>query len=140
MNKILLLSIALVLIITSCGESEKEAKKQVKKEVVKKPVVVKDTIPEEPIEEPVYEEPKPVEPNKYFLIIGSFEKESNAYKLRDELTEQGFDSEVIVRHSRENQEFYKVSYKGFSDRDEAFNELSMERKLPNNQDVWLLIK
>ncbi len=139
-NKILAIIILISFTAISCGKKAKKEKFQAKREVVKPPVEKKDTIKPTPIieePEPVIEE---VPENKYFLIAGSFSSLNNAETFQKELTQQGYDSEVIVRKTGKNQDFYKVSYKGFSDRDEAFNELSMERKLPNNQDVWLLIK
>jgi len=122
----------------SCGKKKAEEVTQVKREVVKPPVEEKDTItPPPPAPEPVV---VPKAENKYFLIAGSFSSMENAETFKNELIQQGFDSEVIIRKRGINQDFYKVSYKGFSDKDEAFNELAMERKQPNNQDVWLLIK
>ncbi|TLX77168.1 SPOR domain-containing protein [Labilibacter sediminis] len=138
-NRILIFSLLIIFMAISCGKKKEEEKKQVKREVVKKQVVKKDTVPPTPKPEP---KPQVVETpdNKYFLIAGSFSKEQNAITFKNELIEQGYDSEVIVRKTGKNTDFYKVSYKGFYDKDEAFNELARERKLPNNEDVWLLIK
>ncbi len=122
----------------SCGKKKATEVKQVKREVVKPPVEKKDTIaPPPPEPEP---EIVPLPENKYFLIAGSFSSLENAETFKNELIQQGYDSEVIIRKRGINQDFYKVSYKGFSDKDEAFNALALERKQPNNQDVWLLIK
>lgn len=136
--KILPFILFIATITFSCGKKNKEV--QVKHEVVTTPVIKKDTIPPAPEPEP---EPEPIiveaPANKYFLISGSFSSKNNAETYKNELIQQGYDSEVIIRKTGRNQEFYKVSYKGFVDRDKAFNQLSTERKLPNNEDVWLLI-
>ncbi|MCW3784868.1 SPOR domain-containing protein [Plebeiibacterium sediminum] len=125
-------------IFFSCGDKKKNEVKQVKREVVKPPVEIKDTV----VPPPPPPEPEVVTPpeNKFFLIAGSFSSQQNAETFKNELIQQGYDSEVIVRKTGKNQDFYKVSYKGFYDKDEAFNALAMERKQPNNEDVWLLIK
>ncbi|MCW3807926.1 SPOR domain-containing protein [Plebeiibacterium marinum] len=134
----ILLLIIIAVFTFSCGNKKEAPKKQVKREVIKAPEVTKDTItpPPPPPAPKVVEKPD----NKYFLIAGSFSSQKNAETFKAELIEQGFDSEVIIRKTGKNKDFYKVSYKGFADRDEAFNELAMERKQPNNDDVWLLIK
>jgi len=136
--KILPFIILISVITVSCNKKQEEKKPKVKSEVVVPKEEVKDTLPPEPtpIPEPVVEKPK----NKYFLIAGSFSSMDNAEKFQSELIQQGYDSEVIIRKTGKNQDFYKVSYKGFADKDEAFNQLSVERKLPNQEDVWLLIK
>ncbi len=134
-NKLLLILMIFTLGFFSCGKKKEEPKKQVKREVVKPIVVVKDTIP--PAPEPIIIE-KP--DNKYFLIAASFERESNAISFKNSLIEKGLDSEVIVRSTGRNKEFYKVSYKGFVDKKEAYQELSMEKNQPEHQDVWLLVK
>ncbi len=137
-KKLLLFFFVILLGVVGCNKKKKEEPKtQVKREVVKPPVVKKDTIiPTKPIPEPIIEKPD----NKYFLIAGSFSSENNANNFKNELIEQGFDSEVIIRNTGKNQEFYKVSYKGFSDKEIALKELAFEKKQPNNEDVWLLVK
>ena len=134
-NKLLLILMIFTLGFISCGKKKKEPKKEVKREVVKPIVVKKDTIP--PTPEPIIIE-KP--DNKYFLIAASFERESNAISFKNSLIEKGLDSEVIVRNTGRNKEFYKVSYKGFVDKKEAYQELSIEKKQPEHEDVWLLVK
>lgn len=134
-TKILLITFVFALGIISCNKKKEDTTKIVKREVVK-PVVV-DTLPPAPQPEPVVIE-KP--DNKYFLISASFTSESNAVAYKDKLTNEGFDSELIVRRSGANPDFYKVSYKGFADKEKAFNELSYEKNQPGKEDVWLLIK
>lgn len=116
----------------------------VKKTVVHKPVLdtlKKDTLPEEVVVEPEVVEPEVVRPeDKYFLISGSFQSMANAEKYKSELEGKGYQSEVIVRNTGPNNEFYKVSYRSFYDREEAFSALKREKQLPNNEHVWLLVK
>lgn len=75
-------------------------------------------------------------PNHYFLIMASFQNQENAERLQKKLTTEGYVSEV---HSANNG-FYRVSYKGFSDRKLAFQELRTARSTESNKDTWLYIK
>lgn len=138
-NKILIFAFLFSFLIISCGKKKEVEKKQVLREVVKQPVIKKDSIP--PIPKPV-KEPEVVKlpDNKYFLIAGSFSIEQNAIAFKNKLIEQGYDSEIILHYKDKNSKFYKVSYKAFYDKEEAFNQLAYERKQPNNENVWLLIK
>ena len=136
LSKILLLCILIVSVgLSSCKEEAKTPKKKattekvVKKKEVKKPAakpVAKKKL--EPVVEKV--------PNKYFLIVASFEKQSNADKLQSKLKTEGYVSEV---HNATNG-FYRVSYKGFSDRKLAFQELKNVRSTEEHKDTWLYIK
>lgn len=138
-NKILIFYLLFTFLMVSCSKNEK--KKEVKREVVTQPIIKKDTLPEVPEPEPEVEvEVVELPDNKYFLIAGSFTNENNATTYSDELIKQGYNSEVIVRRSGKNPDFYKVSYKGFSDKDEAYNQLANEQKLSEFPNVWLLIK
>jgi len=136
-NKLLLILIIFTIGFISCGKKKEEPKKQVQRQVVKPVEIKKDTVPPAPKPEPIVIE-KP--DNKYFLIAASFEKETNAISFKNSLIEKGLDSEVIIRNSGINKEFYKVSYKGFSDKKEAYRELNIEKNQPEHEDVWLLIK
>jgi cell division protein FtsN len=136
LSKILLLCVLIVSVgLSSCKEEAKTAKKKTttekvaKKKEVKKPAakpVAKKKL--EPVVEKV--------PNKYFLIVASFEKQSNADKLQNKLKTEGYGSEV---HNATNG-FYRVSYKGFSDRKLAFQELKNVRSTEEHKDTWLYIK
>jgi len=136
LSKILLLCVLIVSIgLSSCKEEAKTVKKKattekvVKKKEVKKPAakpVAKKKL--EPVVEKV--------PNKYFLIVASFEKQSNADKLQNKLKTEGYVSEV---HNATNG-FYRVSYKGFSNRKLAFEELKNVRSTEEHKDTWLYIK
>lgn len=136
-TQILIITIVFALATVACNKKKEDATKIVKREVVKPVVVEKDTIPLTPEPEPIVVE-KP--DNKYFLISASFTNESNALAYKDKLISEGFDSEMIIRKSGANPDFYKVSYKGFADKKKALDELSYEKKQPGKKDVWLLIK
>lgn len=118
--------------------------KPVKKEPV--PVapqpVIEDTIPVDTVPEEIVEElPEPPKaPNRFFLIAASFQKQSNADRYREKLIAEGYDSEVIIRQVGANPDFYKVSYKGFSDKNHAFQELRNDMANGPFQEIWLLIK
>ena len=112
---------------TSCKEEVKKPVKRTKK-VVQKKVVPKP----EPIPEPVFEKV----PNKYFLISASFQNRENAKSHQQDLINSGYDAEV---HSTKNG-FYRVSYKGFSDKNAAFEELKNARSTAERFDNWLYIK
>ena len=138
-NKLTLILMLIAIAFFSCGKKKEAPKKVVQRQVIKPEEEKKDTVA--PVPEP---EPEPVvvekPANKYFLIAASFVKEANAISFKDKLVEQGFDSEVIVRDRGLNKDFYKVSYRGFSDRALAYRALRNEKKQPDHEDVWLLIK
>ncbi len=140
------ISAFLILSIGACNSGKKKPeKKPVKKTVVHQPLVdsakLADSlakIAEQKVAEP---EPEIIKPDdRYFLISGSFKSMKNAEKFQKELRAQGYNSEVIIRKTGPNTDFYKVSYKSFHDRDEAFNALRKEKNMPNNETIWLLVK
>ena len=141
MKKIIFVTVTLILVVAAC--KNKQQKAEPKPEPVKEETTVpaqpdtiaQNTVPEE-ISSP---EPAP-EPDKYFLIAGSFTNLSNAEELQKKLTDQGFNSRVIVRNSGINSEFYKVSYMGFKNKKEAINKMRAERLIPGKEDVWVLVK
>ena len=128
--------------INACNSKQKEPEKiPVKKTVVHKPLV--DSLNQDSIApvKPEVKEPEIVKPaDRYFLISGSFQSMRNAERYKAELEAKGYRSEVIVRKTGPNTDFYKVSYKSFHDRELAFSELRQEKQLPNNEHVWLLVK
>jgi cell division protein FtsN len=138
-NKIFIAILCVSVLTISCGKKKSEKKPPVKREVKTQPLVVKDTLPPVPEPEP---EPEIIEKpqNKYFLIAGCFEVEENAYNFRDALVQQGYDAEIVNIPDGVYSTFYKVSYKGFSDRTEAFEQLAIERSQPDKENIWLLIK
>jgi outer membrane protein OmpA-like peptidoglycan-associated protein len=75
-----------------------------------------------------------IEINKPFhLIAGSFKKEKNALKLVKELSNIGYDSQIIGKDSNG---FYRVSMASFVSKDEAQQELNKAR-LNFNTGIWL---
>ncbi|MCG8578282.1 MAG: SPOR domain-containing protein [Bacteroidales bacterium] len=136
------LAIFALLIGAGCKDKPaKESKKPVKTAVHQKKVE-KDTVKEEvktpEVKEVIPEPPKP--DDKYFLIAGSFEKQQNAELFKAKLVADGFNAQVIERPGGPNGEFYKVSYKSFYDRSEAYAELRSARNNEGRDDVWLLVK
>ena len=133
MKKILLLATAFLVIGVACKDKP-EPPEPVQQEI------------EQPEPEPVVEEieePEPVEPaepDRYFLIAASFQKQSNAETFKNQLSDKGIQAQVITRPYGPNSEFYKVSYMGFSERKEAIEKMRQERNQPDKGDVWVLVK
>ena len=148
MKKLYIFFIASVILLSfnACNSTEKKPKKKpVKKTVVHKPLVdsarLADSLALIEAQKIAAAEAEAAQPDdKYFLISGSFHSMANAEKFQKELQAQGYSSEVIVRKTGPNTDFYKVSYRSFYDRDEAYNALRQEKKQPNNESVWLLVK
>lgn len=136
MKKILLLATAFLVIGVACKD-KKEPPQPVQHEIEEPVQPEPDTISQQ-IEEP--EPIEPAEPDKYFLIAASFQKQSNAESFKNQLNDKGFQAEVITREWGPNSEFYKVSYMGFSDRKEAIERMQQERNQPDKEDVWVLVK
>ncbi|MBK3518939.1 SPOR domain-containing protein [Carboxylicivirga marina] len=136
-------SLAIVALLIGAGCKDKpaeKAKKPVKTAVVQKKVE-KDTVKKEVKPEIKEVEPEPPKPaDKYFLIAGSFAKRHNADVFKSKLMADGFNAQVIERPGGPNGEFYKVSYKSFYDRKEAYSELRSARNNEGRDDVWLLVK
>ena len=147
---VFLIAGSLILSFNACKGKKAPEKKPVKKTVVHQPVVdsarLADSLKRVAEQQKALEEAARAEAEaakaaqKYFLIAGSFQSMENAQKFQKELEAQGYDSEVIVRKTGPNTDFYKVSYKGFADRDEAFEALRNAKNEPNNETVWLLVK
>nr|WP_321450127.1 SPOR domain-containing protein [uncultured Carboxylicivirga sp.] len=132
-------------IIASLGACKEKSKQQAQKpqtKVVEKPVV--DTLEADTLKkvaEVEIEKPEPPKPaDKYFLIAGSFQSRENAEIFKLRLEEQGYSSNIIERRRGPNNEFYKVSYKSFYDKNEAFAELRQARNAEGRDNVWLLVK
>src|SRR5690554_3326061 len=96
MKRIFLMSAVILILGAACKEKKQAPPPPPpapKAEVVAEP---QDTVESTPVqEEVVYAEP--VEPDKYFLISGSFQEYANAEKYQKELANQGFSSEIIHR-------------------------------------------
>ncbi|MGQ1889545.1 SPOR domain-containing protein [Thermophagus sp. OGC60D27] len=138
MNKILLVIAAFLFFGVACKNKKEQTKPVPAKQEISKPAptdtLAQDVEVEETVPEPV------VEPDKYFLIAGSFANSSNAESFKKELTQQGFDAQVIIREGGINSEFYKVSYMGFKNKKEAISRMVKERQSPGKEDVWVLVK
>ena len=153
MRKLLIILIAGITAFSfnACNGKKNSDAKPVKKTVVHKPVVdsarIADSLARVAAEQKALEEQAAAEAaaaakaaQKYFLIAGSFQSLENAEKFQKELQQKGYDSEIIVRKTGPNSDFYKVSYKGFADRDEAFRELKNANVDFTDEEIWLLIK
>ncbi len=131
-------------LLTGAGCKDKPSKKPqkpVKTAVVEKKVVKDTTAVDTVKSKPVVKEVEPPKPaDKYFLIAGSFANKKNAEIFKAKLVAEGYQSVIIERPHGLNGEFYKVSYKSFYDRKEAFAELRTARYSEGRDDVWLLIK
>ena len=142
MKKSILVATMILMLGVACKDKEKAAPPVVDKQETEQP---KPSVPdttkneEEKVSEPE-PKPEPQKPNKYFLIAGSFAKPDNAESFKEELKEQGFESEVITRNWGKNSEFYKVSYMGFRDRAKAISTMKQERQKQNRDSVWVLVK
>ncbi len=80
------------------------------------------------------------EPNKYFLIMGSFANKQNAENLQNELIQNGFKSQIFARKSKANTLLYNVSYKNFKDKTKADTQLAIDKQKLNKPDIWLFTK
>ena len=110
------------------------------KKTLKNPKTTKKIVKAKPVKEKVVKEvPKVVVKeaiHKYFLIAASFKNQAYAKRMQSKLQKEGYDSQVILS----KHQFYRVSYKGFAKRDEAFKELKKARLTKGREDVWLHIK
>ncbi|MFO8001856.1 MAG: SPOR domain-containing protein [Marinilabilia sp.] len=141
MKKTLLVAAAFLIIGAACKDEEKPTQTTQTSENLEQSAPSEPDTTTEKVEEETPEPPaEPEEPNKYFLIAGSFEKSENAESFQKQLNEQGFQSEVITRDWGKNNEFYKVSYMGFQDKNEAIERMKQERNKDGKEDVWVLVK
>jgi nucleoid DNA-binding protein len=86
-------------------------------------------------DEPPKEALLPEEPSDlYYLIAGSFKIRDNALSFREKLIQEGYNSSIL--ESKEN--FYRVSFFVFSNKDEALKTLYTVRQEADKKDVWLL--
>jgi cell division protein FtsN len=141
MKSIALFAILVAFVLTGCKDNAKKAAPAKKPTTAQVEEKKPDTtfVEEVTVEEPIAEA-RPMVPNKYFLISGSFQDLSNAEKFQRTLANQGMDAQIIQREPGPNSDFYKVSYMGFSDWKEALRTLENERSTPGKEGVWLLVK
>lgn len=117
---------------SSCKQKTRRVKKKVKKvAVVKQEPISKDTVEYKEEVEPVVV----ADPNKYFIIAASFQSKENAEAMVSRLIDLGYQSRIF--ESADN--FYRVSYMSFTDKNEALRTLEEERSKEDSEDVWLHI-
>lgn len=123
--------LSLAIGVSACKEEKKTLNnpKTTKKIVKAKPIKkkIENAVPKAVVKKAL---------NKYFLITASFKNHSNAKRMKSKLQKEGYDSQIIL--SKNN--FYRVSYKGFSKRNKAFTALKQARRSKQTEDVWLHIK
>jgi hypothetical protein len=71
---------------------------------------------------------------EYHIIAGSFKSRNNAGKLKNELSMAGFPSTVIERGDG----FYRVSVKGYGNKDTALRELYVFRERKGMESAWIM--
>ena len=137
-NYIRITFIATLILSIGVSACKEEAKTPEKKEVATKVKAKKEIVKAIPKPAPKKKLEPVVEkvPNKYFLVLASFQELENAQRLQEKLTNQGYVAEV---HNAANG-FHRVSYKAFSDRKLAFQELKSARSSEENKENWLYIK
>lgn len=130
-----IVSLILTVGVSACKDEKKTpVKNEVAEQVKTKKVTAKpkaEPVPKKKLK-PVVEQV----PNKYFLITASFQNADNADRLQQKLTKEGYNSEIFNAANG----FHRVSYKAFSDRSRAFQELKSARATEENKENWLYIK
>lgn len=132
-----IVSLILSIGISACNDGAKTSEKKIITEKVK--AKVETPKPEAKVEPVAKKKLEPVTeqvPNKYFLILASFKNVDNANRLQQKLTKEGYNSDVFKAPNG----FNRVSYKAFSDRNLAFQELKSARATEENKENWLYIK
>lgn len=82
-------------------------------------------------------EPQDQNPNRYFIIIGSFSSLDNARNFRQSLIVEGFNPVIVQSETG----FYRVTIDSFSGESQARSRLLQVRQdYPKYSDTWLLIK
>ena len=72
--------------------------------------------------------------NKFYLINGSFRIYNNAVNLKQQLTNEGYDAEILDAENN----MFRVAIRSFPSRNEALLELSRIRAEKGKDSVWLL--
>ncbi len=75
------------------------------------------------------------EKNSFFLIAGSFKKESQAERFLSDIKEMGEEQAFILVSPNKR---YRVAIDGFSDRANAIDQLNAYRKKEDFKTVWIL--
>lgn len=150
MKKGLIILIAVAFVAASCGGVKKRNKRGmesvpvVTQTVIHEPAKVEVVVPvvkQEPVREveekivPV--DNKPVDPSRYFVIIGSFRSQDNARKHQTDIAMDGFRTSNLMRNEAG---LYRVSVLATDDVAAARAEvMSIRSRFPKYNDVWLLI-
>jgi len=136
--------VILFFFLFACGGSRKAAVNPDNTDIVSVSPQT-ESIPEKTTEEPIVEvEEKLVtldnvvpEPDKYFVIIGSFRNPNNARNYQKQIEKDGFISDLLKNEAG----LYRVSVMGSNDILTARKEISRIReKYPKYSDTWLLVQ
>lgn len=146
MKRGVLIIMVLALVAASCGGVKKRSKKGAEPPV---PAVVQEPVKEAPVTvvvpEPIREveekivpvDNKPVDPHRYFVIIGSFRSIDNARKHQADIAVDGFRVSDLMRNEAG---LYRVSVMATDDVSAARTEIMRIRsRFPKYEDFWLLI-
>lgn len=159
MNKTLLLALAVILSLSACKITKKQAQSEYTTDTTTTQPKVFKVPPSEPkpevkkvetvpAEKPIAMRKEQVtftqqadktsnESNTYFVITGSFGQLSNAKNFRETLLNEGFTP--IILHSESG--LYRVCVNSFKSETEARSRVTQLRQaFPKYSDVWLLIK
>jgi cell division protein FtsN len=150
MRRGLLILMVFSLVAASCGGVKKRSKKGsvpqpvVTQTVMPEPAKVEVVVPEvkqapirEVEEKIVPVDNKPVDPSRYFVIIGSFRNPDNARRHQSDIVPDGFRSSELMRNEAG---LYRVSVLATNDVTAARAEVMRIRsRFPKYNDVWLLI-
>lgn len=143
MNKLIINAVIASFLISSCGGVNKTRAKSVSEPVLIEktntpPTSVNDS--EEPIIEvkeklvEVYN--VPIDPNFYFVIIGSFKNPDNAKNFQMQVSKDGFNSVLLQNEAG----LYRISVKSTDDISIARDEIRRIRaQYGKYSDTWLLI-
>uniref|UniRef100_UPI0032166324 SPOR domain-containing protein n=1 Tax=uncultured Draconibacterium sp. TaxID=1573823 RepID=UPI0032166324 len=159
MNRIVLILIAMVLVVSSCKTIKQPAQSEYTSDPTTETKVF--TVPTTTATTETKAEPAPVldekpiairkeqvsftnqseqtanADNTFFVIIGSFGQLDNAKNYRTTLLEEGFTP--IILHSETG--YYRVCVNSYKSESEARSRVSQIRQaFPKYSDVWLLIK
>ncbi len=85
----------------------------------------------EPVKTPAISE----KAGRFFIIVGSFSKRDNAYRLKKKFDKEGVDA-TLIKPSKANK-FYKVSVADFSDKEEAKSKLE-DYKSKYGSSTWVM--
>lgn len=148
MRTSIIIMLAMALLAVSC-QTRRMVVVDEEPPVVIAPVEEPDPIPEPPIEEQEIvireekfsfenEEDEMIhEPNRYFVIVGSFRNPENAHRYTQTLKEQGFTPVMLLSETG----FTRVSVNSYTNEASArARVLQVREDYPQYYDTWLLIR